>query len=347
MLQLSDLDYTLPEELIAQHPLAERDAARLLVVRRDRDTLEDRAFADLPALLTPGDLLVLNDTRVLPARLRAVKPDTGAQIEILLLEEVGPNEWTTLVRPGRRVAEGTRLRVAPEVAGVDAVVTAVGTGGERRIAFRCEASLRDLLDRLGEMPLPPYIKRPSPNPADRARYQTVFAAHPGAVAAPTAGLHFTPPLLEALARRGIQVTYLTLHVGLGTFLPLTDEHIAEGRLHEERYGVPAETAAALNAARTEGRRIVAVGTTVVRVLETLRAAAAEFRAGEGRTRLFLKPGDVFRAVDAMITNFHLPRSSLYALAAAFAGPDVLRRAYAHAIAERYRFYSYGDATLLC
>lgn len=349
MLQLSDLDYDLPPSLIAQHPPAERDGARLLVVHRADGRLEDRRFPELPALLQPGDLLVLNDTRVIPARLRVTKPATGAVIELLLVEELGPNDWSALTRPARRVRPGTIVRVDHPSAPFDAEIVERGEGGACRVVFHCDGDMRRLLWEVGAPPLPPYIKRAEPDEADRTRYQTVFARHDGAVAAPTAGLHFTPELLAALADCGVQTAYVTLHVGLGTFLTLTDARLRSGRLPEERFVLSPGAAAALNAARTEGRRIVAVGTTVVRLLETVYdpEAAVPFAAGDGRTSLFIQPGDRFRAVDALITNFHLPRSPLFALVCAFAGPELTQRAYAHAVAEQYRFYSYGDATLIC
>lgn len=349
MLTLDDLDFSLPEERIAQQPLPERDASRLLVVHRETGEFQDRRFGDITSLLSPGDVLVVNDTRVLSARLRAVKPATGADIEVLLLEERDTNEWDALVRPGRRAPVGTVLRFQHESLSVTGEIAAAGEGGERRIRFHCEGDVAALLDDLGEPPLPPYIKRPAPDPADRDRYQTVYARYAGAVAAPTAGLHFTPELLSRVKAQDVLVAPVTLHVGLGTFEPLQERHLATGRLHGERFTVSADSAAVLNAARRDQRRIVAVGTTAVRVLETVYQphAAEPFRAAEGRTDLFIRPGYTFRAVDAMVTNFHLPRSSLFALVCAFAGRELMHRAYAHAVAAEYRFYSYGDATFLC
>ncbi len=348
MLTLADLDYVLPEARVAQHPPAQRDDARLLTVDRARDAIADRRFPELVDFLQSGDVLVLNDTKVLPARLVGHKPATGARIELLLLEERAPNEWDVLVRPGRRVSAGTRLEFGDGPARLAGEVLGDAEGAVRRVRFHCEGEVGRLLEHLGTPPLPPYIKRPTPDPLDRDRYQTVYARHPGAVAAPTAGLHFTAALLAEIRHRGVAIAPVTLHVGHGTFQPLADAHLQADRLHAERYELSAPTAATLNACRRAGGRIVAVGTTSARVLETVHApdGAEPFTASTGRTDLFIRAGYRFRAVDALLTNFHLPRSSLFALVCAFAGGALMRRAYAHAIAARYRFYSYGDATFL-
>ncbi len=328
-------DFDLPKELIAQRPAQPRDAARLLVIG---DPPALRTVRDLPALLRPGDLLVVNDTRVLPTRFR-----TGG-IELTLVEPRDGSRWTAFARPARRLAAGQELRLAPDLA-----ATVEGREPDGRVTLRFDRAGEALLaaiERHGAMPLPPYIRRRAPDPADRADYQTAFARVPGAVAAPTAGLHFTEGLLAALDARGVRRVALTLHVGLGTFAPVrvadTDEH----RLHAEWFRVPEATAAAIAATRAAGGRIVAVGTTVLRALESAVDAAGEVRPVTGRTELFITPGWRFRTADLLLTNFHLPRSTLFMLVCAFGGLERMRRAYAVAIAERLRFYSYGDACLI-
>lgn len=346
---LADLDYTLPQELIAQHPLPRRDAARLLAINRGAGTYTDRDIGALGDYLHEGGVLVVNDSKVIPARLLGRKAATGASVEVLLLEECAVNVWEALVRPGRRVRPGDLLCFNRGAAELEAEVVGAGDGGLRRLRFHGEGNVGRLLDAIGAPPLPPYIKRAAPDAADRERYQTVYAREPGSVAAPTAGLHFTPALLAGLRERGINIVSVTLHVGLGTFQPLQETHLQSGRLHEERFRMSAETAHTLNAAKAAGRRIVAAGTTTMRVLESAWAdnRAEPFSAVAERTSLFIRPGYRFRTADALLTNFHLPGSSLLALVSAFAGLHLIRRAYAHAIAERYRFYSYGDATLIC
>ena len=333
-----DFDYELPEELIAQRPLP-RGASRLLVLDTEGEA-RHRTIADLPELLAPGDLLVANDTRVLPARLFVRREPGGALIELLLAEKLGDCVWEALARPGRRARPGTRLRLAE---GLTAEVVAKGADGRHRLEL--SEPIEPHLERLGHVPLPPYIHRPD-EAGDRERYQTVFAAQPGAIAAPTAGLHFDEALLARLAARGVECTTITLHVGLGTFKPITAELVHEHRMDEERYDVSAAAAAAIAATRARGGRVVAVGTTVVRTLETVAAAhGGEIVAGSGRTSLFITPGFRFRAVDALLTNFHLPRSTLLLLVSAFADRERVLAGYREAIAHRYRFYSYGDAML--
>jgi S-adenosylmethionine:tRNA ribosyltransferase-isomerase len=360
----SDFDYPLPPALIAQEPAPRRDQSRLMVVSRGGGSLAYHHFADLPQLLRPGDVLVLNDSRVIPARLRGVNARTGGHFEVLLLEENAPNDWWAMMRPGKRARVGTELVFAERgPAGgpplgdpaLHARVVGVNEEGHRRLVFTGTADLWKLLETLGEVPLPPYIERGVPNlrPEDRDRYQTVYARHDGSVAAPTAGLHFTEALLERLRRTGVEVCCVTLHVGLGTFAPVKVETLAAHVMHEERFEVCPETARQVNAARQSGRRVVAVGTTAVRVLESL-AASHEGRMvpGVGRTRIFIHPPYSFRVVDALLTNFHLPRSTLLMLVSAFASPGTVegRRlilaAYAEAVRERYRFFSYGDAMLI-
>ncbi|WP_134642962.1 tRNA preQ1(34) S-adenosylmethionine ribosyltransferase-isomerase QueA [Ammonifex thiophilus] len=340
-LKRSDFEYYLPKELIAQEPLPERDKSRLMVVYRDREEFEHRLFRDLPEYLVPGDVLVLNRTRVLPARLYGAKEGTGGKVEVLLLRQLEPDLWEVLVRPGRRVPEGTRIVFGGGLLRGE-VLSRLGSGG-RLIRFTCEGDFFSLLHRLGEIPLPPYIKRKLAEPE---RYQTVYASEPGSAAAPTAGLHFTPELLQKLQEKGVEVVTLTLHIGLDTFRPVKEEDITAHRMHSEEYHLPEATAEAVNRAKREGRRIVAVGTTVVRCLESVADERGLVRAGRGFTDLFIYPGYRFKVIDALVTNFHLPGSTLLMLVAAFAGREKILRAYAEAVRLRYRFFSFGDAMLI-
>jgi S-adenosylmethionine:tRNA ribosyltransferase-isomerase len=338
-------DYELPPELIAQEPAEPRDSSRLLVLDRGRGALEDRRFADLPELLRQGDCLVANRSRVIPARLLGVRADGGAPVELLLLRPVGAERWEALVRPGRRCRVGARLELAGGAA--RALVVGEGSPGTRVVALEAPWPARELLERHGLPPLPPYIARhDAPKPEDRERYQTVYARDEGSVAAPTAGLHFTPELLARLEGRGVAVHYLTLHVGPGTFRPLRGERVEEHRMDAEAVDIPEATARAVEQAKHEGRRVIAVGTTTTRALEWAAGDDGRVRAGTGEADLFIRPGHRFRIVDALVTNFHLPRSSLLVLVSGFAGRDVVLRAYRHAVAARYRFYSYGDAMLI-
>ncbi len=333
-LELSDFDYDLPPELIAQEGVEPRDAARMMVVHRDGRPLEHRRVRDLPAYLRPGDVLVVNRSKVIPARLFAKKP-TGARIEVLLVRPLGEREWLAFLRPARKAPPGTRLLFeggAAEVVGVE-------DEGLRRLRF--DADPWALMARAGRAPLPPYIRAPVPF----ARYQTVFAREPGSVAAPTAGLHFTPDLLEAIRAQGVEVLPLVLHVGPGTFQPVKGS-IEAHRMHEEVYEIPEKTAVAVNRALGEGRRVVAVGTTVVRALESAYAPGAGVRPGVGATRLFIRPPYDFKVVGALFTNFHLPRSTLLMLVAAFAGYERTMAAYREAVERGYRFYSLGDAMFI-
>ena len=340
-LTTDDFDYQLPAELIAQQA-APRGESRLLVLDRRRERLEHRAIGELPHLLAAGDLLVLNDTRVLAARLMARRP-SGRRFELLLLEpDSRPDAWHVLLRPSARARVGERLEL-PDGGAVELLER--GAEGRWVVAFD-RAVAPERLDRIGSVPLPPYIRR-QPEAADRERYQTVYATTPGAVAAPTAGLHFTPELLDQIAAHGVEVVRLTLHVGLGTFRPVSVERIADHVMHAERYQVPDATAAAVAAARAAGRRVVAVGTTSVRTLEGAAAASGgAVPAGAGRTDLFITPGFEFQVTGAMLTNFHLPRSTLLMLVSAFAGRERILAAYREAVRERYRFFSYGDAMLI-
>ena len=337
---LSDFDYTLPRHLIAQAPAHPRDSARLLVLDRATGATQHRVFAELPELLRPTDLLVLNDTKVLPARLRGRRP-TGGQVEVLLLRPEPNGVWEALVRPGRRVREGTRLVFSPGV--LEGRVGSPTVSGTRSIALEYQGELRPILDQIGQMPVPPYIERPLENPAD---YQTVYAKREGAVAAPTAGLHFTEHLLHAIQDRGVRIVSLTLHIGLGTFRPVTTPEVARHRMEAEYYEVTPEVARTITAARKAGSRIVVVGTTGVRTLESVVADDGTVAAGGGWTTLFITPPFRFRATDALITNFHLPRTTLLMLVSAFAGRERILAAYAEAIRRGYRFYSFGDAMLM-
>jgi len=343
-------DYELPPELIAQAPLPDRAASRLLVLDRARGVLTHRTFQDLPDLLAPGDLLVVNRSRVLPARLLGTRAG-GGPAEILLVRRRGPDLWDALLRPGRRLRPGAVVDVAPgfrvQVEATPPTGDAAASAGPlRRVRLVHEDGHADAaVERHGHMPLPPYIRRPD-RPADRERYQTVFARETGSVAAPTAGLHFSPDLLDRLKARAIETAEVVLHVGPGTFRPVEVDDIRDHRVDPERFTLPSETAAAVNRARKEGRRVVAVGTTTTRTLEAVLAPGGVGASEDGETDLVITPGYRFRVVDSLITNFHLPRSSLLLLVSAFAGRERILAAYAEAVRRRYRFYSYGDATLI-
>jgi S-adenosylmethionine:tRNA ribosyltransferase-isomerase len=349
-------DFELPEERIALRPTVPRDAARLLVIDAKAKRFEDRTIRDLPDLLQPHDALVVNDTRVIPARLEGirVRGDAVAQIEVTLHARANDNTWRVFVRPAKRLQVGERIRfgetsesVACLLGALDATVIAKEEG-EVTLAFDLTGpALDEAIATLGQMPLPPYIASRRATDAQDARdYQTMFAEQPGAVAAPTAGLHFTPDLIAEIEARGISLHRLTLHVGAGTFLPVKAEDTRDHRMHAEWGTLSAQTADALNATRANGGRIVATGTTALRLLESAADENGSIHAFSGQTSIFIEPGYRFRAVDALVTNFHLPRSTLFMLVSAFAGLDLMKRAYAHAIEQEYRFYSYGDACLL-
>jgi S-adenosylmethionine:tRNA ribosyltransferase-isomerase len=368
-MRTADFDFHLPPELIAQHPAERRDQSRLLVLHRDHRRIEHRQFRDVLDCFRAGDVLVLNDSRVIRARLRGVNVKTGGAFEILLLEENATNDWWAMMKPGKRARIGTQIEIrnprtqTPDpIPQVTAVVTATNDEGHRRLKFSGTEDILTELDGLGEIPLPPYIPRdpgaPASGPAlgdapDNERYQTVYARPPGSVAAPTAGLHFTPQLLDAIHARGVEVHFVTLHVGLGTFAPVKSETLAGHVMHAERYEVSDATARAVNAAKTSGRRVIAVGTTSVRVLESVaKQHQRKVVAGRGRTSIFIYPPRAFKIVDALLTNFHLPCSTLLMLVSAFASPgetrgrELILSAYGEAIRERYRFFSYGDAMLV-
>ncbi|HEX4021396.1 MAG TPA: tRNA preQ1(34) S-adenosylmethionine ribosyltransferase-isomerase QueA [Acidobacteriaceae bacterium] len=367
---VTDFDYPLPPEQIAQEPLADRAASRMLVFDRATGAYADASFRDLPQRLQPGDLLVLNNSRVIPARLFARRGGLHAQpvsaknptageylrgrMEVLLTTQHAPLEWSALVRPGRKLPVGEKLLFYFEEGAdasptplLEAEITGRGEFGERRLRFAPVADFYAVLDRLGRMPLPPYIHR-NDAPADRERYQTVYAQQRGSVAAPTAGLHFTPEVLDAIRARGVEIAYVTLHVGLGTFQPVRVARVDEIVLHTERYTLPAETAQALNRAQKEGRRVVAAGTTTVRTLEhcALQAADGDLQPHSGETNIFIAPGFRFRLVGGLLTNFHLPQSTLLMLVCAFGGQRPVLAAYNHAVRQGYRFFSYGDCMFL-
>jgi len=341
-MNIDQFDFELPEELIAQTPLANRSDSKLLTLNRRTGEIEHHRFTDILQYLHPGDTLVLNDTKVIPARLLGNKKDTGAKVEVLLLKALGEDRWETLVKPGKK------LRVGHEVVFGEGLLTGVIEAttevGGRIIRFQFKGIFNEILDQLGQMPLPPYIKEQL---EEKDRYQTVYAKHTGSAAAPTAGLHFTKELLKQIEEKGVQILYVTLHVGLGTFRPVQAENIEEHHMHSEYYQLSTETAKKLNQAKDEGKRIIAVGTTSVRTLETvIDRQTNRFSEKDGWTDIFIYPGYEYKAIDAMITNFHLPKSSLIMLVSALAGRDHIMKAYQEAIKHHYRFFSFGDAMFI-
>ncbi len=339
-MELSEFDYYLPPELIAQEPVSKRDQSRLLVINRKTQAIEHTYFSQLIHYLSPGDVLVLNDTRVIPARLTGARKDTGGKVEVVLLKPTGNQTWEALVKPGRRVRPGKEIVFGEGK--LTASVLDVTQEGGRILSFSYEGNFEDVLSQLGNLPLPPYIKRQLKEPQ---RYQTVYAKEEGSVAAPTAGLHFTRKMLEKIESTGVKVVYITLHVGLGTFRPVKVERVEEHKMHQEFYSVSSKSCQELNQALQWGSRIIAVGTTSCRVLETIKKEGG-FVSGNGWTDIFIYPGYKFKAVDALLTNFHLPRSTLIMLVCAFAGKDLVFKGYREAISKQYRFYSFGDAMLL-
>ncbi|MEH7354244.1 tRNA preQ1(34) S-adenosylmethionine ribosyltransferase-isomerase QueA [Neobacillus drentensis] len=335
-------DFHLPEELIAQVPLKNRAESRLMVLDKQTGEIKHEVFKEITKYLREGDCLVLNDTKVLPARLFGVKKDTGAKIEVLLLKQLEGDKWETLVKPAKRVKEGTEIEFGDGL--LKAVCTGTSDHGGRVLDFKYEGIFYEVLDQLGEMPLPPYIKEQLD---DRDRYQTVFAREPGSAAAPTAGLHFTEPLLDEIRDRGVHIAFITLHVGLGTFRPVSVDDVLEHDMHSEFYTVTDETARLLNEVRDKGGRIITVGTTSTRTLETIASQNdGKFTEGNGWTSIFIYPGYEFKAIDGMITNFHLPKSTLIMLVSALAGRENILHAYNTAVEERYRFFSFGDAMFI-
>ena len=336
----SDFYYDLPERLIAQHPLERRDSSRLMVLDKKTGATEHRVFSDLTEILMPGDCLILNDTRVLPARIYGEKISTGAVVEFLLLKQLSASQWECIVKPGKKAREGAAFDFSGIMQGT---ITQVLETGNRIIDFSFEGNFFELLEKIGYMPIPPYIKEKL---EDNERYQTVYSKHLGSAAAPTAGLHFTKQMLQALEQKGINIGYVTLHVGLGTFRPVKADNIEEHVMHSEHYRVPEETAALINATKAKGGRIIAVGTTSCRTLETAADESGKLQASEGESKIFIYPGYRFKCIDALITNFHLPESTLIMLVSALAGRENVLRAYETAVREEYRFFSFGDAMFI-
>lgn len=340
-MKVSDFDYYLPEELIAQHPTPVRDQSRLLVYHRESKKIEHRIFCEIKEYLMPGDCLVINDTKVIPARLYGVREDTGAKIELLLLEKKDKDQWQALVKPGKRVKIGSRLVFGNGILKGQAID--ILEDGSRIIEFDYEGIFEEILDQIGIMPLPPYIHEQL---EERERYQTVYSKYAGSSAAPTAGLHFTNELLEEIEKMGIKIARITLHVGLGTFRPVKVDDVKEHKMHYETYNVSQEAADTINQCRKNGGRIIAVGTTSTRTLESVADDEGIIHPGSGKTDIFIYPGYTFKGIDGLITNFHLPKSTLIMLVAAFIGKDEVLNVYKKAVEERYRFFSFGDAMLI-
>ncbi len=337
---LSDFDYELPEELIAQTPVEPRNASRLMVLDPIKKTIEHRHFFELQQFLSPGDTLIFNDTRVIPARLIGRKEPTGARVEVLLLRRVEGDTWETLVKPGKKALHGTTIRFSDEIS---CEITGHTDFGGRLVTFHYQGIFEEILDRLGETPLPPYIHEEL---KDRERYQTVYCRESGSAAAPTAGLHFTPEQMDELKRFGVNLGFLTLHVGLGTFRPVKVERIEEHVMHSEYYSIGEDTARLIRETKAAGKRVVAVGTTSIRTLESAAVGKNEVYGKSGETNIFIYPGYDFKIVDAVVTNFHLPKSTLIMLISAFAGREFTLEAYREAVKEKYRFFSFGDAMFI-
>lgn len=350
-MNINDFDYNLPEGLIAQKPCERRDGSRLMVVHRDTGRIEHRHFFDITEYLRPGDCLVMNDSKVLPARILGRKKTTGAKAEFLLTKRIRGDIWETMVKPGKRLKPGDEV-VFSEKPLLEARILDFGEGGTRTVEFTCQGMFMERLEEMGAMPLPPYIERPS-GPEDRERYQTVYCREEGSVAAPTAGLHFTEELLEKIKKMGVETLWVTLHVGIGTFRPVKCENIEEHRMHFEEYHISRETVEAVNRAKREGRRVISVGTTSTRTLESAAFYRSggdkgvwQIREGGDSTGIFIYPGYDFKIVDSLITNFHLPKSTLLMLISAFYDREQILRAYEEAVREEYRFFSYGDAMFI-
>lgn len=340
-MKTSDFYYDLPKELIAQTPLEPRDSSRLLVLDREKQTLEHKHFYDIIDYLNEGDLLVANDSRVLPARIYGIKDETGAKVEFLLLKQVANNRWETLCKPGKKAKVGTKFSFGNGI--LRATVVDVKDDGNRIVDFDCEENFFATLDKIGQMPLPPYI---TAELKDKERYQTVYSHELGSAAAPTAGLHFTTELMDRIKAKGVKIAYVTLHVGLGTFRPVKVDDVTKHKMHSEHYEVPEETAKLINETKKNGGRVIAVGTTSCRTLESVAAMYGEIKLCEGFTDIFIYPGFEFKVLDGLITNFHLPESTLIMLVSAFAGYDFIMNAYKEAVKEKYRFFSFGDAMFI-
>lgn len=339
-MKTDDFDYYLPEELIAQTPLEKRDTSRMLVLDKKTGDIEHKHFTDITDYLKPGDVLVLNDTKVMPARLYGTKTDTHAVIEVLMLKDTNNDNWECLTRPAKRVKIGTIVKFSDEL---KAECIEEKEEGIRIFKFMYTGILYEILDRLGEMPLPPYIHEKL---KDKDRYQTIYAKNVGSAAAPTAGLHFTEDLINKIKDKGVLIEYVTLHVGLGTFRPVNVEDVTKHKMHSEYYCMSAETAKVLNEAKKDHRRIISVGTTSTRTLETIMSLYGEFRSCSGWTEIFIYPGFEFKAINCLITNFHLPKSTLIMLVSALAGKDKIMKAYSEAVKEKYRFFSFGDSMFI-
>ena len=340
-MKTSDFSYDLPEELIAQTPIFPRDASRMLVCNREDEKREGRIFRDLPDYLRPEDVVVINHTRVIPARLLGIKEETGAAVEFLLLRRLSTDTWESLVKPGRRLPKGARVSFGDGL--LKATVGDTMSGGTREVTFSYVGLFENVLERLGEMPLPPYIHE---RLSDPSRYQTVYARYDGSAAAPTAGLHFTPEVLERIREKGVDIVPILLHVGLGTFRPVKAQDLDEHDMHSEYYEVSENAADRINRARQRNGRIVCIGTTSVRTLETLADEQGIIHPGSGMTKIFIKPGVPFRGTDMLLTNFHLPQSTLLMLVSAFMGRDSALAAYRQAVEQKYRFFSFGDCMLI-
>lgn len=339
-MKLSEFNYELPKELIAQHPYDKRDEARLMVLNRNNQTIENKVFRDVIDYLTPGDCLVINDTKVIPARLYG-KKDTGANVEFLLLKQIENDVWEVMVRPGRKLLPGAKVSFGDGI--LKAEVLEILEGGNRKVKFEYEGIFNEILDKIGLMPLPPYIKEAL---EEKDKYQTVYAKYLGSSAAPTAGLHFTEELLEKIRKKGIEIAKVTLHVGIGTFRPVKVENIEEHKMHSEHFYIKEEEAEKINRAKANGKRVIAVGTTSCRVLESIADVKGMVKPQEADTSIFIYPGYKFKCIDALITNFHLPESTLLMLVSALAGREYILKAYKKAVEDKYRFFSFGDAMII-
>ena len=340
-MNVTDFDYDLPEELIAQHPNAKRDESRLLVLNKQKQTIEHKIFKDIIEYLEPGDCLVINNTKVIPARLYGIKQPTGANVEFLLLNRKKDDIWEVMVRPGRKLLQGTKVSFGDGILGAN--ILEVLPNGSRLVKFNYKGIFNEILDRIGLMPLPPYIKETL---KEKDRYQTVYAKHEGSAAAPTAGLHFTEELLQKIRLKGIEIANVTLHVGIGTFRPVKVEKVEEHQMHTEHYYIKQEDAEKINQAKRNKKRVIACGTTSCRVLESVANKNGMVKEAEGDTNIFIYPGYQFKCIDSLITNFHLPKSTLIMLVSALAGRDYIMQAYQEAVKEKYKFFSFGDAMLI-
>lgn len=339
-MKVSDFDYDLPERLIAQHPSEKRDESRLMVLNREKQTIEDKVFKDVIDYLNPGDCLVRNNTKVIPARLYG-KKETGANVEFLLLKRIHDDTWEVIVRPGRKLLKGAKVIFGDGI--LEATIDDVLENGNRQVTFKYDGIFNEILDQIGLMPLPPYIKEKL---EDKNRYQTVYAKYDGSAAAPTAGLHFTEELLERIRQKGVEIANVTLHVGIGTFRPVKVENVEEHDMHSEHFYIKKEDADKINNAKKNGKRIISVGTTSCRVLESIADENGFVKETEGDTSIFIYPGYKFKCIDSLITNFHLPESTLVMLVSALAGRDFILKAYKEAVEKEYRFFSFGDAMII-